>query len=44
LTFDCEKLKGCVEVGGAFGRKLVSKQGVWYEPKDAVYLKTGVLF
>lgn len=44
LTFDCDKLKGCVEVGGAFDRKLVSKQGVWYEPKDAVYLKTGFLF
>ncbi|MBQ2791132.1 MAG: hypothetical protein IJE97_15960 [Thermoguttaceae bacterium] len=44
LTFDCDKLKGCVEVGGAFNRKLVSKQGVWYEPKDAVYLKTGFLF
>lgn len=44
LTFDCERLKGCVEVGGSFGRKLVSKQGVWYEPKDAVYLKTGFLF
>lgn len=44
LTFDCDKMKGCVEVGGAFGRELVSKQGVWYEPKDAVYLKTGFLF
>ena len=44
LTFDCDKMKGCVEIGGAFGRKLVSKQGVWYEPKDAVYLKTGFLF
>ena len=44
LTFLCDKMQGCVEVGGAFGRKLVSKQGVWYEPKDAVYLKTGVLF
>ncbi len=44
LTFDCERLKGCVEIGGAFNRKLVSKQGVWYEPKDAVYLKTGFLF
>lgn len=44
LTFACDKMKGCVEVGGAFGRKLVSKKGVWYEPKDAVYLKTGFLF
>lgn len=44
LTFDCVKLKGGFEVGGAFGRKLVSKQGVWYEPKDSVYLKTGFLF
>ena len=44
LTFDCDKMKGCVEVGGAFNRQLVSKQGVWYEPKDAVYLKTGFLF
>ena len=44
LAFDCDKMKGCVEVGGAFNRKLVSKQGVWYEPKDAVYLKTGFLF
>lgn len=44
LTFDCVKMKGGFEVGGAFGRKLVSKQGVWYEPKDSVYLKTGFLF
>ena len=44
LTFACDKMKGCVEVGGAFGRELVSKRGVWYEPKDSVYLKTGFLF
>ena len=44
LTFDCAKFKGGFEIGGAFGRELVSKQGVWYEPKDSVYLKTGFLF
>ncbi len=44
LTFACDKMQGGFEIGGAFGRKLVSKQGVWYEPKDAVYLKTGFKF
>lgn len=44
LSFVCEKLTGGFEVGGAFGRELVSKQGVWYQPKDSVYLKTGFKF
>ena len=44
VTFVCDKTIGGFEVGGAFGRKLVSKQGVWYEPKDSVYLKTGFKF
>lgn len=44
LTFDCDKMQGGFEIGGAFGRELVSKRGVWYAPKDAVYLKTGFKF
>ncbi|MDD3588792.1 MAG: hypothetical protein PHO46_00775 [Thermoguttaceae bacterium] len=45
VVFDCSKgLKGSLEVGGAFGREIVTKEGTVYKPKSSVLLKAGLFF
>ena len=44
-SFDCPtRLRGSFEVGGAFGREMRTKNGKLYSPKNAVYLKVGLLY
>ena len=45
-AFDCPtRLRGSFEVGGAFGREMRAKGiGKFYSPKNAVYLKVGLLY
>ncbi len=44
-SFDCPtRLRGSFEVGGAFGREMKTKNGKLYSPKNAVYLKVGLLY
>ncbi|MGI6402121.1 MAG: hypothetical protein ACOX0A_08440 [Thermoguttaceae bacterium] len=45
VAFECPtRLRGSFEVGGSFGREVKTKLGKLYEPKDAVYLKVGLLY
>ena len=45
-SFDCPtRMRGSLEVGGAFGREMrVKRVGKFYSPKNAVYLKVGLLY
>ena len=45
VSFDCPtRLRGSFEVGGAFGREMRAAFGTFYKPKNAVYLKAGLLY
>lgn len=45
VSFDCPtRLRGSFEVGGAFGREMKTKNGKLYDPRNAVYLKVGLLY
>ena len=45
VSFDCPtRLRGSFEVGGAFGRQMKTKDGKLYDPRNAVYLKVGLLY